>query len=447
MKRRKPKIKVSPIDSNNLLEIYPKTKAVYDYIKEHPNTDAREIASAFGERQVYTHVNRLEDHMLVSVQTQREKHYTVKHYTAIGSTNMQTCKPQQQEAEFQKTVQTRKKEMSHNDYKEIFEECLFDDLNEDISRPNFRFNIGGVDCVSSGSIVAVTGKPGVGKSTTMAIIAGVLIGGGNYGMMQCKTPVKNILWIDTEKDAFSCKQRMKTLRCVAGLDVNKTLSEQGVKFLTMKPRTIEERISLLEEIARNNLSSLIYDAVFIDGIFDLTDDPGNLQKVARVMELLKSLSGSGATVFGMLHTNKQDDNMREVLGTEFQRICTNRFLINYDKVKKIHNIIHDKSNDTRLAPTVSFQIDEADTVVPVDLPITDQKPTTNENFKKVFEEILADGLILSYKELIEGVIKIAGVKRDMAKKRIANGYNKGNGYLMKDDDGRYWLKNESGVTV
>lgn len=448
MDRKRKKVKVvSQEDAVKILEIYPKTKAVYDYIKEHPNTDARKIADALSEQQVYTHVNRLEDYRLVSVQKQRERHYSVKHYTANELSAGQTLEvPQQQETDFQKTVQTRKKEMSHGDYKEIFMECLFDDLNEDISRPNFRLNIGGVDCISSGSIVAVTGKPGVGKSTTMAIIAGILIGGGNYGMMQCKIPFKNILWIDTEKEAFSCRQRMLTLRRVAGFNDNKTLHEQGVQFLKMNTRTHEERISLLEEIARRNYSHYIYDAVFIDGIFDLTDDPGNLQKVTRVMQLLRNLSGSGATIFGMLHTNKQkdDDNMREVLGTEFHRLCTNRFIVKYDDKKNVHNIIHDKSNDTKNAPTFSFQFDENGIAFPFGLPTTDNKQEINEDFKKDFQTILAEGLILPYGKLVDEVCKMANVKPDMAKKRISTGYN--DGYLIREK-GRYWLKDESSVTV
>lgn len=449
MNRRKKKKFTTRDDAVRILEIYPKTKAVYDYIKEHPNTDARMIADALGEQQVYTHVNRLEDYMLVTVQKQRERHYSVKHYTVNELTTEQTSDvplPQGTMPVIPKNVKTRMNDVTDESFKELFLECLFDDLNEDIIKPDFRLNIGGVDCVSSGCIVAVTGKPGVGKSTAIAIVAGVLIGGKDFGLIQCKKAARNILWIDTEKDSFSCNQRMKTLRNVAGLDAEKTLVDQGVQFLRMKTRSIEERIFILEKITEKNLSKKIYDVVFIDGIFDLTDDPGNLQKVTQVMELLKRLSGSGATVFGMLHTNKKldDDNMREVIGTEFMRLCNNRLLIKYDAQKKIHNIIHDKSNDTKNAPIVSFQINDDGVAVPAGLD-SEHNPKINEDFKKDFETILSNGLILPYNELVKEVVRTANIGNDMAKKRISKGYK--DGYLDRDNGGKYWLKKEYGVTV
>lgn len=447
-RRKKKKELITHDDAVRILEIYPKTKVVYDYIKEHPNTDARMIADALGEQQVYTHVNRLEDYMLVNVQKQRERRYHVKHYTVSEQTTEQADNvPLQQEIESSaRNVKTKMNDMTDESFKKLFLECLFDDLNEDIIKPDFRLNIGGVDCVSSGCIVAVTGKPGVGKSTAMAIVAGVLIGGKDFGLIQCKKAARNILWIDTEKDPVSCNQRMKTLRNVAGLDAGKKLVDQGVQFLCMKTRSIEERIFILEKITEKNLSRMIYDVVFIDGIFDLTDDPGNLQKVTQVMELLKRLSGSGATVFGMLHTNKKldDDNMREVIGTEYMRLCNNRFLVKYDAQKKIHNIIHDKSNDTKIAPIVSFQINDDGVAVPAGLD-SEHNPKINEDFKKDFETILSNGLILPYNELVKKVVRTANIGNDMAKKRISKGYK--DGYLDRDGGGKYWLKKEYGVTV
>ena len=265
-RRKKKKELITRDDAVRMLQIYPKTKAVYDYVKEHPNTDARMIADALGEQQVYTHVNRLEEYMLVTVQKQLERHYSVKHYTVNELTTEQADNvPLQQEIESSaRNVKTKMNDMTDESFKKLFLECLFDDLNEDIIKPDFRLNIGGVDCVSSGCIVAVTGKPGVGKSTAMAIVAGVLIGGKDFGLIQCKKAAHNILWIDTEKDSFSCNQRMKTLRNVAGLDAGKKLVDQGVQFLRMKTRSIEERIYLLEKITEKNLSRMIYDVVFID---------------------------------------------------------------------------------------------------------------------------------------------------------------------------------------
>lgn len=252
--------------------------------------------------------------------------------------------------------------------KKILEECLFDDLKDDITKPNFRFNIGGVDCVSRGEIVAVAGKPGVGKSTAMAVMGGVLIGGHNFGIMQCKVRSNRILWIDTEKGAFSCSQRMKSLREVAELDRNTSLQDCGIDFFRIRHIETSERLSFISEAT--NIEK--YDTIFIDGIFDLTSDAN--KEFTPVIDMLKKLANSDATVFAMLHTNKQeeDDNMRYALGTELQRVCTTRFTIKYDEKRRHHDIIHTKSNDTALAPTVSFKCNSCGVAIPV---------TPNKNFQ------------------------------------------------------------------
>ena len=136
--------------------------------------------------------------------------------------------------------------------------------------------------------------------------------------------------------------------------------------------------------------------------------------------------------------------MREVIGTEYMRLCNNRFLVKYDAQKKIHNIIHDKSNDTKIAPIVSFQINDDGVAVPAGLD-SEHNPKINEDFKKDFETILSNGLILPYNELVKEVVRTANIGNDMAKKRISKGYK--DGYLDRDGGGKYWLKKEYGVTV
>lgn len=439
MKRRNRVKAISREDAVRILDIYPKTKAVYDYIKKHPNTDARIIADALGEKQVYTHVNRLEDYMLVSVQKQREKHYFVKHYTAVQGDSLINVERQLETVtEKPKNYHPQNCVMNDDEFKDIFKECLFDDLNEEITKPNFRLNIGGVDCVSSGSIVAVAGRPGVGKSTAMAIIAGVMKSGNSFGAIQCGKRAERILWVDTEKDAFSCKQRMKIFRSVAGLDAGISLKDQGLHFLRMSNKSTDERFLLLSKIEEECESTLQYNAIFIDGLFDLTDNPD--KNFLPVINLLRKLSAIGITVFAMLHTNKQvdDDNMRYALGTELQRICTNRFTVKYDEKKKFHQIIHQKSNDTAFAPTVCFGYDENGKVVP----ISEQR---KENPKSIasrndFEKILSGGVIMTNKELESELIKLTNVRKRAAQERISTGIKKG--VIDKTEDGKYFLKKD-----
>ena len=330
--------------------------------------------------------------------------------------------------------------MTDETFKKLFLECRFNDLDESITKPDFRLSISGVDCVARGSIVAVAGKPGVGKSTAMAVIAGILIGGLDFGKMQCKIGSKRILWIDTEKDPFSCKQRMRTLREIARLDKNTSLQDCGIDFFCIRHIGASDRLSFVSEAAKMEK----YDAIFIDGIFDLTNDPD--KDYIPVIDLLKSLADTGATIFAMLHTNKQaeDDNMRYALGTELQRICTNRFSIKYDKSRHCHNIIHDKSNDTQLAPIVSFRCDENGIAMPfVEAKTEDNTPTTKKDSRTQANEekiksILDGGIMMSRSELIQKLGE-DGIKNETAVKAIQTA--KKNGVIDREEGkyGKYYL--------
>lgn len=240
-------------------------------------------------------------------------------------------------------------------FKAFLSRGKFNDLDESITKPNFRFNIMGVDCVPSGEITAVAGKAGAGKSTALAILVGILIGRTDFAGIRCVTPCKKVLWIDTEKGEYTCQQKMQVFRRVANIDQSQRLEDVGVDFYLVRQETTEDRLLFV-----NALSELDnYDAIVVDGIFDLTRDPD--KEYTPVTDLLRKLADKGASVFAMLHTNKNDNNMRYALGTELQRLCTTRFTVEFDKGQ--HVIKHDKSNDCALAPEVAFIFDEWGNVV------------------------------------------------------------------------------------
>ncbi len=340
--------------------------------------------------------------------------------------------------------------MTDQTFNKIFSECLFDDLDKDITSPNFRLNIGGVDCVSSESIVSISGKPGVGKSTVIAIMAGVLLGGGEYFNIKCNKKANKILWVDTEKNSFSCSQKTKMMRHVANLDNDRKLFDQNVHFLRLSNKSIVDRFDILDYIA--NDKDFDYDTLFIDGIFDLTDDPD--KKFMPVIELEKKLSGRGATVFSMLHSNKNldDDNMRYALGTQQECVNTDHFLIKYLEKKDCTQIIHTKSNDTQLAPIISFRFDENGFAVPFTEVKTEVKTKdasakkdsrTLANEEKI-KSILEGGIMMSKSELIQKLGEGEdGIKPETAKKIIDRAYNKGNGFIGKENGryGKYYLNN------
>lgn len=306
----------------------------------------------------------------------------------------------------------------------------FNDLDESITRPDFRFNIMGVDCVVNGEITAVSGKPGAGKSTALAILVGVLIGRTEFAGIRCVTPCKKVLWLDTEKGPYSCKQKMSVFRRIAQIDNSQRLQDVGVDFYLMRQETTEDKLFFADELSKIEN----YDAVVIDGIFDMTRDPD--KDVSHIGELLTRMAGRGASVFAMLHTNKGDDNMRYALGTELQRLCTTRLDVEYKGGQ--HVIKHVKSNDTALAPEVAFVFDDCGGVV-----AASQSPEARAEImaEESYSELRAlmvsafgKAATMRSTDIVNRIIQIKGCKERTAKSRISEA--KAKGFLIFAPNGK-----------
>ena len=313
----------------------------------------------------------------------------------------------------------------------------FNDLDPSIKCPNFRFNINGIDCVPCGEIIGIGGKPGVGKSTALAIFIGVLIGKVSFAGIRCLTPCKKVLWIDTEKGAYSCKQKMAIFRRVANMVDDIPLKEHGIIFRQMRGERLVDRIAFIDCLFATD----DYDCVVIDGIFDLTDNAND--NCAPVTELLQRIvQRKGTSVFAMLHTNKNDDNFRYAMGTELTRIATTVFKMKIEN--GIHTIIHDKTNDTALAPPIMFRfgsdgsIYEPDSSAKVERKKDDRTQKNEGMLQKIFAE----------KESYERKSEIAdamckadrNLKKDTAKKRVEKALK--DGVLFVGNDKKIYIKQE-----
>ena len=306
-------------------------------------------------------------------------------------------------------------------FKQFLARGKFNDLDESITKPNFRFNIMGVDCVPSGEITAVSGKAGAGKSTALAILVGVLIGRTEFAGIRCVTPCKKVLWVDTEKGEYTCQQKMSVFRRVANIEPTQRLEDVGVDFWLMRQEKTEDRLYFVDGLFQLDT----YDAVVVDGIFDLTTDPE--KEYAPATDLLRKMAGKGASVFAMLHTNKGDDNMRYAIGTELQRLCTTRLDVEFKGGQ--HIIKHVKSNDSALAPEVAFVFAEWGGVMAASLsPEAQAKVMAEESrseLHKLMVSVFGEAATMRSTDIVNRIIQIKGCKERTAKTRIAEAKAKG----------------------
>lgn len=305
----------------------------------------------------------------------------------------------------------------------------FDDLDPDITAPNFRLNIMGVDCCTSGELTAISGQPGAGKSTTLAILVGVLLGRTEFAGIRGLRPCGKVLWIDTEKGAFSCAQKMKYLRRIAKIEPPTKLVDAGVHLYFMRQECKADRLAILDAVFRAG----DYDVVVIDGIFDLLEDPQDTN--SPVWEVLQGFAGAGATVFAMLHTNKNDDNMRYATGTELQRLVTTRFDVEYDKRTGRHIIKHQKSNDTALAPEVAFIIEKDGNIR-----AADDAQEKQENSDALFHKVFGKDKQLNYTELWKRIKDAEKCSERTAKGRITEALDFGAKSVLARKENYYVLR-------
>lgn len=311
----------------------------------------------------------------------------------------------------------------------------FNDLDPSIICPKFRFNIHGIDCVPSGEIIGIGGKPGAGKSTALAIFIGVLMGKVSFAGIRCLTPCHKVLWIDTEKGAYSCKQKMAIFRRVANMVDDIPLKEHGIIFWQMRGERLIDRIAFIDGLfAKDN-----YNCVVIDGIFDLTDDAND--NCAPVTELLQRIvQRKGTSVFAMLHTNKNDDNFRYAMGTELTRIATTVFKVKFEN--GIHTIIHDKSNDTALAPPIMFRFADDGSIYEPDssTKVERKKDDRTQKIEGILQKIFAEKESYERKsEIADAMCKAdRNLKKDTAKKRVDKAVN--DGVLFVGNDNKFHIK-------
>lgn len=315
----------------------------------------------------------------------------------------------------------------------------FNDLDSSITCPKFRFNIHGIDCVPTGEIIGIGGKPGTGKSTSLAIFIGVLMGKTSFAGIRCLTPCHKVLWIDTEKGDFSCKQKMAIFRRVANMVDDIPLKEHGVIFRQMRGERLIDRIAFIDILfAKDD-----FDCVVIDGIFDLTDDAND--NCAPVIELLQRIvQRKGTSVFAMLHTNKNDDNFRYAMGTELTRIATTLFKTSFDKGSGNHTTTHDKSNDTALAPPIIFRVANDGSIYEPDSPakVERKKDTRTQKIEGILQRIFAEKESYQRKSEIADAMCEAdrNLKKDTAKKRVVKAIE--DGILLVGNDKKIRIKKE-----
>lgn len=223
----------------------------------------------------------------------------------------------------------------------LIKRCILNPNDPSIQEPQFMFSVNGVDVCPLGSLNAITGRAGVGKSIVCTLFVAAAIGGeislSPDLRIEAKNQPKSLLWVDTEQHDYNIARQWRRIRATIGLpeDANPDALTPALQFLKLCPLKPETRLGVIERAVRTRRP----DFVVIDGIRDLMEDINDSAEAEAVSQWILSLSdgeltdGNPVTVFYVLHSNKMGDDgvMRGHIGTEGMNKADNVFSVS--KVK------------------------------------------------------------------------------------------------------------------
>lgn len=196
------------------------------------------------------------------------------------------------------------------------------DLSREDDPIDFLFTLGGkYGLIARANLHTLQGTKKAGKSAAgLALIIAAL-----KGQFIDITPSRKdleILWIDTEQDRATLRQKAHAVLSAAGLE---TMPDR-VKIVTLRGYGSPADIlaATLQAIAENTA-----DFVFLDGVVDLCPAFNDEEKSREVVRQLEAYAEQyGAAILGLIHTNKRDNEARGHLGAVLQQKSAEIYQVN-----------------------------------------------------------------------------------------------------------------------
>ncbi len=240
-------------------------------------------------------------------------------------------------------------------------------LGDEEPMPEFTFMSNGIGSSPIGDIVAIKAKSKNGKTFLAAIFASVILGAKFDELEPTIKDGSKILFFDTEQNRPNTQALLQRILILRGWEEEHT---ERLRVYSLREMPIFERIKCIEK----KIGTLRPTAVFIDGLADLTFDFNDIEQSMDVIVKMSQLASTyKCTIFFILHTNKNDNNMKGHLGTLATQKCSDVFHIEKDD----NNIFNVTETDCRNIPIKDFyfKIDEYGIPYPVQKIIE----TDNEN--------------------------------------------------------------------
>lgn len=204
--------------------------------------------------------------------------------------------------------------------------------------------------IARANLHTLRGAPKTGKSAAgLALIAAALK--GEFIGIKANRDNLAVLWIDTEQDKNTLRQKARAVLDMAGLDAQ----PEALKVVTLRGygSPADALAATLRAIEENAA-----DFVFLDGVVDLCRAFNDEEESREVVRRLETHAEQyGAAILGLIHTNKKDDEARGHLGAIMQQKSAEIYQVNKREGENIANVTQPFS---RFAPVPGFAFAFAD---------------------------------------------------------------------------------------
>ena len=206
--------------------------------------------------------------------------------------------------------------------KSSWKKYIFDFSNRNVALPDYLISINGVGMFARKSLTCITGRAGQGKSQSLIpIVAAPLAQRELLGVTPLR-PVKQILWIDTEQEAWSISEKANRLLRLMGMPDFSPTPSNLTMLTTRQASGNKERL----EVTKDAIEDINPDVVILDGITDMVqhmEDPDEAQQL--VAGWLKMIDERDITLFVVIHQNEggESNKLRAFIGSELMRKASN----------------------------------------------------------------------------------------------------------------------------
>ncbi len=264
--------------------------------------------------------------------------------------------------------------------------------------------------IARANLHTLRGAPKTGKSAAgLALIAAALK--GEFIGIKANRDNLAVLWIDTEQDKNTLRQKARAVLDMAGLDAQ----PEALKVVTLRGYgSPADALAVTLQAIEENAA----DFVFLDGVVDLCQAFNDEEQSREVVRRLEAHAEQyGAAILGLIHTNKKDDEARGHLGAIMQQKSAEIYQVNKAEGESIANVTQPLS---RFAPVPGFSFAFADDFKITTAADAQQKANNEalERMRSTFATLFNDAKKLSKGELKAAYKSAQGCQDRTAEKEI-----------------------------